>query len=137
MYRIFKSKILLRFQYKKYITKVEYFQKKLQCSCSDYDGRHRNDFWKRSPLFFLNVTRLLYLIYIFIVSKPFPSFGIKIYSSLYSLCTFSIKKLTLHKKTKFSIKDFYNKCDQICSFLRIWSHLLKKSLMENFLFCAV
>ena len=26
---------------------------------------------------------------------------------------------------------------QNCSFLRIWSHLLKKSLMENFIFCAV
>ena len=24
-----------------------------------------------------------------------------------------------------------------CSFLRIWSHLLGKSLMENFIFCAV
>ena len=31
---------------------------------------------------------------------------------------------------KFSIKDFFSKCDQIRSFLRIWSHLLKKSLME-------
>ena len=38
---------------------------------------------------------------------------------------------------KFSIKDFFNKCDQIRSFLRIRSHLLKKSLMENFSFCAV
>ena len=38
---------------------------------------------------------------------------------------------------KFSIKDFFSKCDQIHSFLRIWSHLLKKSLMENFIFCAV
>ena len=37
----------------------------------------------------------------------------------------------------FSIKDFFSKCDQIRSFLRIWSHLLKKSLMENFIFCAV
>ena len=27
--------------------------------------------------------------------------------------------------------DFFSKCDQIRSFLRIWSHLLKKSLMEN------
>ena len=35
---------------------------------------------------------------------------------------------------KFSIKDFFSKCDQIRSFLRIWSHLLKKSLMENFIF---
>ena len=32
------------------------------------------------------------------------------------------------------MKDFFSKCDQICSFLRIWSHLLKKSLMENFIF---
>ena len=40
-------------------------------------------------------------------------------------------------KMKFSIKDYFSKCDQIRSFLRIWSHLLKKSLMENFGFCAV
>ena len=32
------------------------------------------------------------------------------------------------------MKDFFSKCDQIRSFLRIWSHLLKKSLMENFIF---
>ena len=38
---------------------------------------------------------------------------------------------------KFSIKDFFSKCDQIRSFRRIWSHLLKKSLMENLIFCAV
>ena len=42
---------------------------------------------------------------------------------------------------KFSIKDFFSKCDQIRSFfrssLRIWSHLLEKSLMKNFIFCAV
>ena len=38
---------------------------------------------------------------------------------------------------KFSIKDFYSKCDQISRKLRIWSHLLKKSLMGNFIFCAV
>ena len=38
---------------------------------------------------------------------------------------------------KFSIEDFFSKYDQICIFLRIWSHLLKKSLMENFIFCAV
>ena len=41
------------------------------------------------------------------------------------------------QKMKFSIKDFFSKCDQIRSFLRIWSPLLKKSLMENFIFCAV
>ena len=37
---------------------------------------------------------------------------------------------------KFSIKDFFSICDQIRSFLRTWSRLLNKSLMENFIFCA-
>ena len=31
------------------------------------------------------------------------------------------------QKMKFSIKDFFSKCEQICSFLRIE--------MENFIFC--
>ena len=41
------------------------------------------------------------------------------------------------QKMKFSIKDFFSKCDQIRKKLQIWSHLLKKFLMENFIFCAV
>ena len=41
------------------------------------------------------------------------------------------------QKIKFSIKDFCSKCDQIRRKLRIWSHLRKKSLMENFFFYAV
>ena len=41
------------------------------------------------------------------------------------------------QKMKFCLKDFLSKCDQIRSFQRIWSHLLKKSLIENFIFCAV
>ena len=41
------------------------------------------------------------------------------------------------QKMKFSIKDFFSKCDQTRSFLRIWSHKLKKSLMENLNFYAV
>ena len=35
------------------------------------------------------------------------------------------------QKMKFSIECFFNKCDQIRNFLRIWPYLLKKSLMEN------
>ena len=41
------------------------------------------------------------------------------------------------QKMKFSNKDFFSNCDQIRRKLRIWSHLLKKSLMEKFIFCAV
>ena len=38
---------------------------------------------------------------------------------------------------EFYIKDFFRKCDQIRSFLRIWSHVQKKPLMKNFIFCTV
>ena len=43
------------------------------------------------------------------------------------------------QKMKFFIKDFFRKCEQIRSFLQIWSHLLKKALTENFFFvqCAL
>ena len=41
------------------------------------------------------------------------------------------------QKMKYSIREFCSKCDQIHSFLRIWEHLLKKTLIENFIFCAV
>ena len=41
------------------------------------------------------------------------------------------------QKIKFSIEDFFSKCDQISSFLWIWTHLLKKPSMESFNFCAV
>ena len=45
--------------------------------------------------------------------------------------------VTIQKKMKIFIKDFFRKLDQILRKLRIWSHLLKKSLLENFIFCAV
>ena len=40
-------------------------------------------------------------------------------------------------KTKFSIKVFSSKCDQIRSFRLIWSHLLKISLVENYFLYSV
>ena len=41
------------------------------------------------------------------------------------------------QKLKFSSEDFFSKCDQIRSFLRIWFTFTEESLMENFIFCAV
>ena len=39
---------------------------------------------------------------------------------------------------KFSIEDLFSISDQIHGFQRIWSHLLKKYSMENFIFlCSV
>ena len=41
------------------------------------------------------------------------------------------------QKMKLPIKAFFSKCKEIGNILRIWSHFLKKSLMEKFIFCAV
>ena len=55
--------------------------------------------------------------------------------SIFLLLTLPIN--TTAQKMKFSIKYFFSKCDQIRRKLRIWSHLLEKSLMDNFIFYAV
>ena len=41
------------------------------------------------------------------------------------------------RKMKFSTKDFFIKWDKIRRKLLIWSYLLKKSLVENFIFFVV
>ena len=38
------------------------------------------------------------------------------------------------QKMTFSIRDLFSNCDKIRRKLRIWSHLLKKFLLENFIF---
>ena len=42
----------------------------------------------------------------------------------------------LYKKVKLSIIYFFSICDPIHRKLWVWSHLLKKLLMEYFIFCA-
>ena len=58
-----------------------------------------------------------------------------------AICCSGTPKISLIKtitaqKVKYSINDFFSKCDQICSFLQIWSYLLNQYLMANFIFCA-
>ena len=63
--------------------------------------------------------------------------------SYVSWLAFLLCQMMLHyvtaQKMMFSIKDFFSKYYQIRRKLRIriWSYLLKKSLMKNFIFCAV
>ena len=64
--------------------------------------------------------------------KLFKSKKLSIQVELRTFSTYTT--ITTAGKIKFSIKDFFRKCDQIRRKLRIWSHLLKKSLMENFIF---
>ena len=48
-----------------------------------------------------------------------------------------LKMCSTAQKMKFSINNFFSKCDQIFKFQRIWSHFLRKSLIKNFIFSAV
>ena len=50
--------------------------------------------------------------------------------------TYFMYLFALHKKLSFPWRISQYR-DQIRRFLQIWSHLLKKSVMENFIFCAV
>ena len=52
------------------------------------------------------------------------------------LCIWSKLVNCTAQKLKFSIKYFFSKCYQIRRNQWSWSHLLKKSLMENFIFCS-
>ena len=57
-------------------------------------------------------------------------------STFKTICIFNLQSGRF-SRNKFSIKNFFRKCDPIRNFLWIWPHLLKKSLMENFIFCAI
>ena len=54
------------------------------------------------------------------------------------LCTkASLKLSALNRVSSFTSTNKKRLVMKNPSFLRIWSHLLKKSLMENFIFCAM
>ena len=57
------------------------------------------------------------------------AYQIKWHDTAFALCT--------TQKMKFFNKDFFSRCDQIRRKLRIWLYSLKKSSMENFIFCTV
>ena len=47
------------------------------------------------------------------------------------------KDIRTTQNMKFSIKDFFSKCDRIRIFLWIWSHLPKNPSWKISFFCAV
>ena len=52
-------------------------------------------------------------------------------------CNDNYELINIAQKMKIYVKDFFSKCDQILQKLWIWSHWLKKLLLENFIICAV
>ena len=47
------------------------------------------------------------------------------------------KAIVTAQKMMFFYKDFFRKCNQIRNFPRIWSHLLKKTIIKNFILRAL
>ena len=85
----------------------------------------------------------IWLVFCSYVNQKWTSFshiigynGLEIRTSI-SFDYVDITRAKTAQKMKFFIKYFFSKCDQIPRKLWIWSHLLKKSLMETFIFCAV
>ena len=68
--------------------------------------------------------------------KVIKGLAMGIFSSILHSVKYARRRV-IAQKMKFSIKDFFSKCDQIDRILRIWSQLLKKSLVENFIFYAL
>ena len=87
-----------------------------------------------SKINFLDVSKAFHKVWHLYFHRKLQSIDISDYS--YRIITLGIA-FRHWTKMEFSIKDFFNKSDQIRSFLRIWSQLMNKSLMENFIFCAM
>ena len=68
---------------------------------------------------------------------PQASFHTYIRSFLPQKSEINLSNYLTAQKMTFSIKDFFSKCDQSHRKRRIWSQLLKKSLMENLIIYAV
>ena len=71
------------------------------------------------------------------ITMHYNAYKISCRGSQISLVLYFLQMLYTAQKMKFCSKDFSSKCDQSRRKLRIWSYLLKKSLMENFIFCVV
>ena len=65
-------------------------------------------------------------------SIQIKTFQSRLADSLVNLFHFPFSTSTAQNK-KFSIKDFFSKCGQMRSSPCIWSHILNKSFLENFL----
>ena len=110
--------------YKLHLEKNDWIKSKVL----QYEKRFGNYNYPRLEVFFLKFYEMQ-------VKRTFVRrfTGWKVQTGNHTCCYSREKellKLTLWKSTS----ETFNSCRRN---LRIWSHLLKKSLMENFVFCAV
>ena len=74
----------------------------------------------------MRLCNILKLLLHILLAKGVKQTNKQSYLTWQSKSAFDLKKLN-GQKMMFAIKDFFSICDQILSFLWIWSHLLKKS----------
>ena len=126
-------KICSKFTGKKPMSKYDFNKvAKLQTAITFWHGR--------SPVNLLHILRIslpknTYGGQLSIFSKSCNSRIIQSYEEIYKFILSSIDRVQsglrcpyftyTAQKMKFSVKDFFSKCDQIRKKLRIWSHLLK------------
>ena len=96
---------------------------------------------KRTRIILVSIILIFCLIQNFWISRRSINEQLGIWN-MEQLFQHRVRKLKLSiyhctKKKKLSITDFFSKCDQTCRKLRICSHLLRKSVMENFIFCVL
>ena len=75
--------------------------------------------------------------FIFQNSLKYPSWTRLIHFNTIKDCFYSALLVTLNKEWSFPLRISSVKVTKSAVSLRIWSHLLKKFFMENFIFCAV
>ena len=88
----------------------------------------------------LNTLLLNITVYLFIVDDNDTNTMLVDVHLVFLMLTFkhierNIQLVNEAQKAKFSLKNFFSKCKQI-RFLEIWSHLMKKSLMDNIISSA-
>ena len=112
----------------------------LQLKCCAYDDEHGRKKW------ILKASNLVWFLWSqgskmvgckVLCHQQFLNFSESEFNLLYDQFMDYQSLVIEEQKMKFFIKDFFSQCDQIRSFLWIWSHVLKKALMENFIFCAL
>ena len=85
------------------------------------------DIWNGPKHIFI-VVRILLIVVLIVIQFLLVQFS----SGTCLVC--SCLYFSSHKKMKFSLKNFLSKCEQIRRKLWIYSHLLKKSFTESFIF---
>ena len=105
-------------------------------ACQIHHLRHAHGLWHR-PMLLHNLYGCVMWTYSSLHMHPKPSLSYQKRLIILFEKEKQNLKMNTHCTNKFFIKVFFSKCEQIRRKMGIWPHLLKKSLLESFIFCTV